>query len=180
MRFSIPTYLSDFHDHQHKTRIHTKISIASLATDVSDFISKFAGDRTYVLYRTIFVSRQRCSADPINIYRSTHDGCVLYDSNDVSAVGFLQATIHFIDNNELSLIIRPVILYSTSDTLSIDDRVYSCTNVLYGTAHGSSTEAIHYKFLIQKLAFRFGRNPNFPPLVNSMFFFQFPNLHRST
>ena len=51
MRFSIPTYLSDFHDYQHKTRMHTKISIASLATDVSDFISKFAGDRTYSGYQ---------------------------------------------------------------------------------------------------------------------------------
>ena len=133
-----------------------------------------------MLYKTIFVDRQRYSADPINIYRSTHDGCVLYNSNDVSAVGFLQAIIHFIDNNELSLVIRPAILYSTSDTLSINDRVYSCTNVLYGTEHGSSIETIHYKFLIQKLAFRFGGNPNFPPVVNSMFFFQFPNLHYST
>jgi hypothetical protein len=51
--------------------------------------------------------------------------------------------------------------------------VYKCTNILYGTTHGSSIEVIHYKSLIQKLAFRYGTNLKFPPLVQSMFFFNF-------
>ncbi len=132
------------------------------------------------LYKSIFIDHQRYSADPINIHRVTHDGCVLYDKDDVTKVGFLETIINFVDNNELSLVMRPVILHSTSDTLSINDRVYRCTNILYGTPHGSSIEVIHYKSLIQKLAFRYGTNSNFPPLVKSMFFFQFPNLHSST
>jgi hypothetical protein len=179
MRYAIPTSLSDLH-HRHTARVHTKMSISALATDVSEFVVKFTGDGSYVLYKTIFVNRQRYSADPININRSTHDGCVLYDKNNITKVGFLETIIYFIDNNELSLVIRPVILQSTSDTLSINNHIYRCTNILYGTAHGSSIEAIHYKSLMQKLAFRYGTNLNFPPLVKSMFFFQFPNLHSST
>ena len=169
--YSIPNYLSDFQHHQPKIRIHKKISIASLPTDVANFIFKFAGRQSYLLYKTIFIDRQRYSADPVNIHRSTHDGCVLYDLNDIPTIGFIQALIHFIDKNEFYIVVRSVILYSTADTLSINNRVYTCTNVLYGIPHGSSIEAAHYKFLMHKLAFRYGTNPNFPPLVNSMFFF---------
>jgi hypothetical protein len=179
VRYSIPNDLSIIH-HYHKARLFKKMSINSLPEDVSNFIFKFADDRSYLIFKTIFVNQQRYSADSINIHRTTHDGCVLYDKNDVAAVGFLEAIIHFVDDDEISILIRPVILYSTADTLSINNRLYKCTNILYGTTHGSSIEAIHYKSLIQKLAFRYGTNLNFPPLVQSMFFFQFPNLRSST
>jgi hypothetical protein len=129
MRYSIPMFLSDLHHHHHhKPRVHTKTFISALTKDVSHFIFKFTGDRSYVLY----------------------------DKNDITKVGFLETIINFIDNNELSLVIRPVILHSTADTLSINDGVYRCTNILYGTSHGSSIEIIHYKSLVQKLAFRYG------------------------
>ncbi|CAF3022608.1 unnamed protein product [Rotaria sp. Silwood2] len=181
MRYSIPRQISDLNHHnRHQIRAYKKVPITSLETDVSDFVIKYAGDRSYVLYKTVVVHDQRYSADSINIHRSTHDGCIVYDKNDTPTIGFLETTIHLIDNNEFSLIMRPVILYSTADTLSINDRVYKCTNVLYGTPHGSSIEAVHYKFLIQKLAFRYGTDLNFPPIVKSMFFFQFPNLRSST
>jgi hypothetical protein len=178
MRYSIPTHISDLH--RHHTRVHKKMSITCLAMDVSNFILKSTRDRSYLLYKTILVDGQRYSADSINIHRPTHDGCILYDKNNVSAIGFLETVIHFIDNNEFSLVIRPVILYSTADTLSMNDRIYQCTNVLYGTSDGSSIEDLHYRFVIQKLAFRYGTDLNFPPLVKSMFFFQFPNLRAST
>ncbi|CAF3331953.1 unnamed protein product [Rotaria sp. Silwood2] len=172
MRYSIPRQISDLNHHnRHQIRAYKKVPITSLETDVSDFVIKYAGDRSYVLYKTVVVHDQRYSADSINIHRSTHDGCIVYDKNDTPTIGFLETTIHLIDNNEFSLIMRPVILYSTADTLSINDRVYKCTNVLYGTPHGSSIEAVHYKFLIQKLAFRYGTDLNFPPIVKSMFFF---------
>ncbi|CAF2746973.1 unnamed protein product [Rotaria sp. Silwood2] len=170
MRYSIPRQISDLNHHnRHQIRAYKKVPITSLETDVSDFVIKYAGDRSYVLYKTVVVHDQRYSADSINIHRSTHDGCIVYDKNDTPTIGFLETTIHLIDNNEFSLIMRPVILYSTADTLSINDRVYKCTNVLYGTPHGSSIEAVHYKFLIQKLAFRYGTDLNFPPIVKSIF-----------
>jgi hypothetical protein len=83
-------------------------------------------------------------------------------------------TIHFIDNNELLLFIRSVILHSTADTLSLSDRIYEYTNVLHGTSHGSLVDVVHRKFLIQKLAFKYRRDLNFLPLVKSMFFLNFP------
>jgi len=179
MRYSIPTDLSAVH-HHHKPRLHKKISINSLAEDVSNFILGFTGIRSYFVFKTIFINQQRYSADPINIHRKTHDGCVLYDKNGEPVVGFVEAIIHFVDDNELSLLIRPVILYSTADRLSINNHLYKCTNILYGTTHGSSIEVIRYKSLIQKLAFRYGTDLNFPSVVRSMFFFQFPNLRSST
>jgi len=181
MRYSIPRQISDLHHRdRHQARALKKVSITSLAVDVSNFIVKFVGDRSYVLYKTVLANGQRYSADSVDVHRPTHDGCILYDNNDIPTIGFLETTIHFIDNNELLLVMRPVILYSTADTLSISDRIYECTNVLYGTSHGSIIDVIHHKFLIQKLAFRYGTDLNFPPLVKSMFFFQFSNLRSST
>ncbi len=172
MRYSIPTDLSAVH-HHHKARLYKKLSINLLAEDVSNFILGFTGNRSYFIFKTIFINQQRYSADPINIHRRTHDGCVLYDKNGEAVVGFLEAIVHFVDDNEFSLLIRPVILSSTADHLSINNHSYKCTNVLYGTANGSSIQVIHYKSLIQKLAFRYGTDLNFPFLVGSMFFFSF-------
>jgi hypothetical protein len=48
MRYSIPKSLSDL-NHRHKPRLHKKMSINTLAKDVSDFIFKYTGDRSYIL-----------------------------------------------------------------------------------------------------------------------------------
>ena len=148
--------------------------------NLSNFIFKFTGNRTYMLYKSVFVNQQRYSADAIDTYRSTHDGCLLYEKNNVTKVGFLKAIIYFADDQEISLVIQPVNLQSTADTLSINGRSYRCTNILYGTPEGTLTEIIDYQAIIQKLAFRYGTNRNCPPLINSMFFFQFPNLASTT
>ncbi|CAF1201904.1 unnamed protein product [Rotaria magnacalcarata] len=155
------------------------MSIDSLITNVSNFVLKSTSGRSYILYKTIFINNQRYSADPINIHRPIHDGCVLYDNHGTAAVGFLETVINFLEDKGIFLVIRPVILNSTADILTINNRIYRCTNVLYGSSHGSSLELIHHKSLIQKLAFRYGINSEFPSLVKSMFFFQFPNLRSS-
>ena len=147
---------------------------------MSNFVLTFTSIQSSVLYKTIFVDHQRYSADSTDVHRSTHDGCVLYCKNNPPAIGFLETIIGFTDNNKLSFVIRSVTMYSKADTLSINKRKYRCTNVLYGTSHGSSLEVIHHQSLIQKLAFRYGTDLNFPPLIKSMFFFQFPNLRSST
>jgi hypothetical protein len=82
-------------------------------------------------------------------------------------------TIYLIDNNELLLVIRSVILHSTADTLLLSDRKYEYTNVLHEASHESLVDVLHRKFLIQKLAFKYRTDLNFPPLVKSMFFFNF-------
>lgn len=180
MRYSIRSHLSDVHQSQQKIRVHKKLFITSLAKDVSDFIVKFTHGRSYELYGTILIDNQRYSADCISTKRSTHDGCVLYDKGGTPAVGFLETIVKFIDKNDFALIIRPVVLHSTADILSMGNRIYSCTNVLYGTPYGSSITIINHTCLMQKLAFRSGTNSDFPPLVKSMFFFQFPNRRSST
>lgn len=180
MRYSIPSQLSDLHQSQQKIRVHKKLFIASLAKDVSDFVVEFTHGRSYELYRTILIDNQRYSADSINTKRSTHDGCVLYENSGAPGVGFLETIVKLIDLNDFALIIRPVILHSTADILPMNNRIYSCTNVLYGTSHGSSIIVINHTCLMQKLAFRMGTNSDFPSHDKSMFFFQFPNRRSST
>lgn len=109
-----------------------------------------------------------------------HTMVVFYMTRVAHPVGFLETIVKFIDKNDFALIIRPAILHSTADILSMGNRIYSCTNVLYGTPYGSSITIINHTCLMQKLAFRSGTNSDFPPLVKSMFFFQFPNRRSST
>jgi len=104
----------------------------------------------------------------------------MYWTNNSIAIGFAEAVIYFNNSNESLLIIRPVNLLSTADSISINNRIFKCTNVLYGTCHGTMLEVITLKSIIQKLAFRRGIDIRFPPIHDSMFFFQYPNRSEST
>ncbi|CAF1032876.1 unnamed protein product [Rotaria sp. Silwood1] len=104
----------------------------------------------------------------------THDGCLMYNRKNIPAIGFLETIISFDNGNEPVLVIRPVSLLATADTMSINHRIYKCTNVLYGTYHGTTLEVTSLDCIIQKLAFRRGINVKFPPIPNSMFFFSIP------
>ncbi len=178
IRCAVPKEL--FAVHHDKARLLKKVSLNSLKEDISNYIINFTGARSYLIFKTIFVNGQRYSADPIDVRRITHDGCILYAKNNIPAVGFIEAVVHFLVEDEIFIIIRPVILYATADTLSINNHLYKCNNILYGTSNGSSMESADYRSLIQKLAFRYGINSNFPALPQSMIFFQFPNLRSST
>ena len=104
----------------------------------------------------------------------------MYRKNNVSAIGFLETIISFDSCIEPVLVIRPVVLVSTADSISIIDRISICTNVLYGSCNETTLVTTNLKCFIQNLAFRPGTNINFPPVSNSMFFFQYPNLSGST
>ncbi|CAF0842181.1 unnamed protein product [Rotaria sordida] len=155
-------------------------TVGSLAPDVKKFVTKYTGGRSYNLFKTIFVEQQRFTSDPIDIFRRTHDGCLMYNRKNIPAIGFLEIIISFDNGNEPVLVIRPVNLLATADTISINNRIYKCTNVLYGTYHETALEVTNLDCIIQKLAFRRGINVKFPPVPNSMFFFQYPNRSGST
>ncbi|CAF1295623.1 unnamed protein product [Rotaria sp. Silwood1] len=146
-------------------------TIGSLAPDVKKFVTKYTGGQSYNLYKTVFVEQQRFTSDRIDIFRRTHDGCLMYNRKNIPAIGFLETIISFDNGNEPVLVIRPVSLLATADTMSINHRIYKCTNVLYGTYHGTTLEVTSLDCIIQKLAFRRGINVKFPPIPNSMFFF---------
>ncbi|CAF1517584.1 unnamed protein product [Rotaria sp. Silwood1] len=177
-RYAIPSRLS--HLNQHITRFHKKVHLGSLAPDVKKFVTKYTGGQSYNLYKTVFVEQQRFTSDRIDIFRRTHDGCLMYNRKNIPAIGFLETIISFDNGNEPVLVIRPVSLLATADTMSINHRIYKCTNVLYGTYHGTTLEVTSLDCIIQKLAFRRGINVKFPPIPNSMFFFQYPNRSGST
>ena len=99
----------------------------------------------------------------------------MYMKNDVPGIGFLETIVSFKTNNEPALIIRPVNLISTGDTLSIEGQVYRCTNLFDGSYGGTTFEVINLNSIVQKLAFRSGTDIKSPPWQNSMFFFQYPN-----
>ncbi|CAF5050269.1 unnamed protein product, partial [Rotaria sp. Silwood1] len=157
-----------------------QINASSLAPDVKKFVTKYTGGQSYNLYKTVFVEQQRFTSDRIDIFRRTHDGCLMYNRKNIPAIGFLETIISFDNGNEPVLVIRPVSLLATADTMSINHRIYKCTNVLYGTYHGTTLEVTSLDCIIQKLAFRRGINVKFPPIPNSMFFFQYPNRSGST
>jgi hypothetical protein len=177
-RLAIPTHLLHF---RHPTvRLHKKLMPTSLPTDVHNFVLQCVGIRSSTLFKTLYIDRQRYSADGTDDSRVTHDGCVLYEDNGTAKVGFLEAVIRFENQYELALVIRPVNLSSAADILAIAGRIFKCTNVLYGKLDGSTLELTRVKCLIQKLAFRTDANSNRDSPSNSMFFFQFPNLQAST
>jgi hypothetical protein len=178
MRCAISSVLPQLH--QHTTRVHKKVLLSSMAPDVSDFVVKYTGQRSYKLFKTVFSEQQRFASDRNDIFRKTHDGCLMYMRNNSPAVGFLETIISFDNDNELVLVMRPVNLISTADSMSINNRIYRCTNILYGSHHGTTIEVASLKCIIQKLAFRSGIDVKFPPLCNSMFFYQYPNLSGST
>ncbi|CAF3859359.1 unnamed protein product, partial [Rotaria sordida] len=157
-----------------------QINASSLAPDVKKFVTKYTGGQSYNLYKTVFVEQQRFTSDRIDIFRRTLDGCLMYNRKNIPAIGFLETIISFDNGNEPVLVIRPVSLLATADTMSINHRIYKCTNVLYGTYHGTTLEVTNLDCIIQKLAFRRGTNVKFPPIPNSMFFFQYPNRSGST
>jgi len=178
MRQAVPSNLSSVH--RNPIRFYKKIVLSSLAPDVSNFINNYSAQRSYTLFKTVFYKQQRLSADRIDIFGKAHDGCLMYRRNDVPAIGFLETIISFNNCIESVLVIRPVLLISTADSMSINDRIFTCTNVLYGTCNGTELEVTSLKCIIQKLAFRPGTDVSFPPVCNSMFFFQYPNLSAST
>ena len=178
MRRAIPLHLMD--PHQNSTRFHKKILVSSLAPDVGDFIIKHFGKRTYKLHKTIFYGGKRLSSDSIDVLKRTHDGCLMYSRDNAPAIGFLETTISFENCIEPVLVIRPVVLASAADLMSVNDRLYRCTNVLYGSCNRTTLETTSLKYFIQKLAFRPGTDIKFPAVSNSMFFFQYPNLSGST
>ena len=95
----------------------------------------------------------------------------MYMKNDVPGIGFLETIVSLKTNNESALIIRPVNLISTGDTLSIEGQVYRCTNLLDGSYGGTTLEVINLNSIVQKLVFRPGTDIKSPPCQNSMFFF---------
>ncbi|KAF9756179.1 hypothetical protein NGRA_3287 [Nosema granulosis] len=178
MRYAIPSKVS--HLNEHITRLRKKVHINSLDGHVKYFVIKCTDRRPHQLFKTIFVDQQRFTYDRIDIFRKTHDGCLMYKRNNVPAIGFLETIISFDKDQEPVLVIRPVNLISTADSMSINGQIYRCTNVLYGTYHGTSLEIANLESIIQKLAFRPGHDVKFLPVPNSMFFFQYPNRSGST
>ncbi|CAF3415759.1 unnamed protein product [Rotaria socialis] len=156
------------------------VHLDSLAPIVKKFVVESTNRRSYNLFKTMIYGRQRFSSDHVNIFRRTHDGCLLYKKNNLPIIGFLETVISFTNDDEPLLVIRPVNLISTADSMSINDRIYRCTNVLYGTHRGTTVEATNLQCIIQKLAFRPGTDVKFPPANNTMFFFQYPNRSGST
>jgi hypothetical protein len=140
----------------------------------------YTNNRSYNLFKTVFFEQQRFASDRTDVYRKTNDGCLMYNLNNSLAIGFLQTIISFNNDDEPILIIRPVNLLSTADSMIINQRIYRCTNVLYGTTYGTTLEVINLESIIQKLAFRPGSDIKSPPVKDSMFFFQYPNLSGST
>jgi hypothetical protein len=92
----------------------------------------------------------------------------------------LQIIISFNNDDEPILVIRPVILLSTAESMIINQRIYRCANVFYQTTYGTTLEVTKLEFIFQKLAFRPGSDIKFPPVRSSMFFFQYPNQSGST
>ncbi|CAF1117040.1 unnamed protein product [Adineta steineri] len=178
VRQSIPVNLLS--SEQNPIRLHKIILLSSLPHDINHFVIKYCGQRPYQLFKTVFFKQKRLSSDHSGIFGKTHDGCLMYKRNNVLAIGFLQIIISFYNCDQPVLVIRPVTLISTSDSLSINGRTFKCTNVLYGTCDGTVLEASDLGCIIQKLAFRPGTDIKFPPARNSMFFFQYPNLTGST
>ena len=85
-------------------------------------------------------------------------------------ISFLEAITSFNNYTEPTLVILPVSLISTGDSLSINGLIVRCTNVLYGTCSGTILEATNLECIIQKLAFRPGNDIKFPPVRNSIYF----------
>jgi hypothetical protein len=91
----------------------------------------------------------------IDVFRKNDEECLMYMKNSSSTVEFLKISISFDNGNELVSAIRPVSLISTADSVSINDRLYRRTNILYGLHHGTTIVVASLKFIIQKLAFEF-------------------------
>ncbi len=178
MRRTIPSRLS--HTNQQMIRFYKKVQFNSLDSDVRKCVIKYTNNRSYNLFKTVFFEQQRFASDRTDVYRKTNDGCLMYNLNNSPAIGFLQTIISFNNDDEPILIIRPVNLLSTADSMIINQRIYRCTNVLYGTTYGTTLEVINLESIIQKLAFRPGSDIKSPPVKDSMFFFQYPNLSGST
>ncbi|CAF3707673.1 unnamed protein product [Rotaria socialis] len=178
MRYAIPSRIS--YGNKSIIRLHKKVKLDSLAPIVKKFVVDSTNQRSYNLFKTIFFERQRFASDHTNMFRRTHDGCLMYKKNNLPAIGFLETIISFTNDDEPVLVIRPVNLISTADSMLINDRIYKCSNVLYGTHHGTIVEATNLNCIIQKLAFRPGTDVKFPSAHNSMFIFQYPNRSGST
>ncbi|CAF4522129.1 unnamed protein product, partial [Rotaria sp. Silwood2] len=178
MRQAVPSNL--LYSHRKTIRFHKKILLSSLAPDVADFVIKCVAQRPFKLFKTVFFNQQRLSSDPIDTPEKTNDGCVMYRRNDVPSIGFLETIISFDNCREPVFVIRPVVLISSADSMRLNNRIFKCTNVLYGTCDETTLETTTLKCIVQKLAFRPGNDIKFHSVCNSMFFFQYPNLSGST
>lgn len=177
MRYAIPTIHS--FQNQHSIRFHKKVQLHSLAADTQMLVIKETGQHMFTLFATILFQGQRFSSDSIDIFRRTHDGCLMYTKNNSIGIGFMEVVV-CCDSMKAFLVIRPVNVISTADSMLLNDRTFRCTNILYGTCRGTTLEIIDPQSIIQKLAFRRGVDVNFPPINDSMFFFQYPNRSGST
>jgi hypothetical protein len=66
-------------------------------------------------------------------------------------------------------------IISTVDTLKIEERTFSCHNILKGVVVSDSTAMIQPSQISQKLAFRPISNDD-SSLSKTFFFFRYPNL----
>ena len=82
--------------------------------------------------------------------------------------------------NCVAVIVRSVDVSFTTDTLTIGNGTYRCPNVLKRTAHGSTFELSHYKYLIWKLAVRTNFDLNLLSLVKSIVAFEFSDWRATT
>jgi hypothetical protein len=108
--------------------------------------------------------QQRFVSDCIDIFRKNDEECLAYMRNNSSTVEFLETIISFDNSNELVFVFRRVSLMSTADSMSINDRLYRRTNILYELHHGTTIVVASLKFIIQKLAFEFATDAKFSPL----------------
>ena len=90
--------------------------------------------------------------------------------SNAPAIDFLEAIISSNNCTELTLLIRPGSLISTGDSLSINGRTLSCTNVLHEIVSETTLEVTNLECFIQKLTFRPRNDVRFPPVLNSMSF----------
>jgi hypothetical protein len=164
MRQAIPSNLT--HLHRNSIRFYKKILLSSLVHDVGNFVIKYSGTRTYKLYKTIFFEGKRLSSDRVDVLKKTHDGCLMYKRNNVPAIGFLETIIAFDNSVESVLVIRPVVLISTADSMLLNGRLFRCTNVLYGSCNGTTLETTSLQCFIQKLAFRPGTDVKGPRRIS--------------
>lgn len=95
----------------------------------------------------------------------------MYIKDGSIRIAFMEVAVCFENSSKSFLVIRPVNLLSTGDSMLLNSRIFRCTNILYGTCRGTALEIIDRESIIQKLAFRREVNVNFPSIPDSMFSF---------
>ena len=129
-----------------------------------------------LFYKTLFVDDLRFSADDFTILRRSNDACILYKSRKNShSIGFILCVVHFIDKNEIHLLLNKIKIISPADTLDISGENFVCNNVLKGVVVLDSVVLIQPSQINQKLAFRptFDNNPS---VAKTYVFYRYPNL----